>query len=107
MIPYSALDISLSLQQKLEGSTSKLRKALTVGTLCENDQERLGMLVLLAGDDDKEVAQAAVKQLGRWETKRLVAALHRQTHAKVVEYVAEFVSTADELADSAPDEATE
>ncbi|MBM76259.1 MAG: hypothetical protein CMK59_12720 [Proteobacteria bacterium] len=97
MIPYSALDISLSLQQKLKGSNAKLRKALTVGTLCENDQERLGMLVLLAGDEEQDVAQAAQKHLKRWEAKRLIASLHRQTHAKVVEYIADFIAPVDEL----------
>ena len=49
MIPYASLDISLSLQQRIQNATPQLKLALCAGTMCESDAERIGLFVLLIG----------------------------------------------------------
>ncbi|MAA78877.1 MAG: hypothetical protein CL916_06420 [Deltaproteobacteria bacterium] len=91
-IPYYALDISDSIIDRLEGNPAPHeRMALATGSLCSSDQERLGLCVLLASDEDKFVAKTAKRTISSWEIHRLSDAIHRQTHAKVLEYVLEFL----------------
>ena len=97
MIPYASLDISLSLQQRLQNANTNVKMALCAGTMCESDSERIGLFVLLASEEEQKVAEMAKKQVLRWEPKRLCQSLHRQTHAKILEYLAEFVPIQDDL----------
>ena len=59
-------------------------------------QERLGLCVLLASDEDKFVAKTAFRTSG-WDEQRIIDSLHRQTHAKVLEYVVEFFTYSEAL----------
>ena len=91
-IPYYALDISDPIIDRLEGNPAPHeRMALATGSLCSSDQERLGLCVLLASDEDKFVAKTAKRTISSWDIRRLSDAIHRQTHAKVLEYVLEFL----------------
>ena len=91
-VPYYALDISDKLIDRLESNPpAHERMALATGSLCSSDKERLGLCVLLASDEDKLVSRTAKKTLNSWDKNRISEALHRQTHAKVVEYIIEFL----------------
>lgn len=91
-IPYYALDISDPIIDRLEANPAPHeRMALATGSLCSSDQERLGLCVLLASDEDKFVAKTAKRTISSWDVQRLSGAIHRQTHAKVLEYVLEFL----------------
>ena len=97
-IPYYALDISDKNIDKLKSNPpAHERMALATGSLCESDKERVGLCVLLAGDADKFVAKTAKKTLDSWDAQRLSNALHRQSHAKVIEYIVEFLPPDDKL----------
>ena len=97
MIPYASLDITLALQQRIQSATPQLKLALCAGTMCESDAERIGLFILLASEEDKRISETAHKQILRWEIKRLCQSLHRQTHAKILEYLTEFVPLSDDL----------
>ena len=91
-IPYYALDISDSIIDRLKGNPAPHeRMALATGAMCSSDKERLGLCVLLASDEDKLVAKTAKRTIESWDIKRLSDAIHRQTHAKVLEYIIEFL----------------
>jgi len=91
-IPYYALDISDVIIDRLENDPAPHeRMALATGSLCSSDKERLGLCVLLASDEDKFVAKTAKRTLSLWEPQRIHDAVHRQTHAKVLEYIVEFL----------------
>ena len=97
MIPYASLDISLSLQQRIQNATPQLKLALCAGTMCESDAERIGLFILLASEEDQKISSMAHKQILRWESKRLTQSLHRQSHSKILEYLTEFIPMQDEL----------
>ncbi|MEC7985186.1 MAG: hypothetical protein VX278_08475, partial [Myxococcota bacterium] len=97
-IPYYALDISDKNIDKLQSNPpAHERMALATGSLCESDKERLGLCVLLAADEDKFVSKTAKRTLESWDAERLSNALHRQSHAKVIEYVVEFLPPDEKL----------
>jgi hypothetical protein len=91
-VPYYALDISDPIVDRLEGDPAPHeRMALATGSLCSSDKERLGLCVLLASDEDKFVSKTAKRTISSWDAQRLSDALHRQSHAKVLEYILEFL----------------
>ena len=97
-IPYYALDLSDAIIDRLEKDPAPHeRMALATGSLCSSDKERLGLCVLLASDEDKFVAKTAKRTLSGWDEQRIIDALHRQTHAKVLEYVIEFLAYSEAL----------
>ena len=97
-VPYYALDISDKIIDRLETNPPPHeRMALATGSLCSSDKECLGLCVLLAGDDDKFVSKTANRTLKNWDSDRLLKALHRQTHPKVIEYILEFLPYNDKI----------
>jgi hypothetical protein len=94
-VPYQQLDISSSLQTRLEGDPPvSVRLALAAGAMCSSDKERLGLCVLLSADPDERVSASAKRTLSSWNGERIRGALHRQTHEKILEYIVEFLSQA-------------
>ena len=99
-IPYYALDLSDAIIDRLEKDPAPHeRMALATGSLCSSDKERLGLCVLLANDEDKFVAKTAKRTISSWDAQRLIDATHRQTHAKVLEYIVEFLDYHEALDD--------
>ena len=97
-IPYYALDLSDAIIDRLENDPAPHeRMALATGSLCSSDKERIGLCVLLASDEDNFVAKTAKRTLSSWDEKRIIDSLHRQTHAKVLEYVVEFLTYSEAL----------
>ena len=93
-IPYAELHISNKLQQQLENQPDvRVRIALATGVSCSSDSERLGLCVFLASDEDKRVANAAKRTLKSWSSDRLLKALKRDSHSKILEYIIEFLET--------------
>lgn len=99
-IPYADLGIGARVQKRLESSQlPQVRLALATGAMSESDKETLGLCVLLAGDEDAVVAKTAKRTLRGWKAKRICDALGRQTHEKILEFIAEFIDPDDIIDD--------
>ena len=99
-IPYADLGIGARVQKRLESSQlAQVRLALATGAMSESDKETLGLCVLLAGDEDVVVAKTAKRTLRGWKAKRICDALSRQTHEKILEFIAEFIDSDDIIDD--------
>ncbi len=92
-IPYAELHISNKLEQQLASNPDvRIRIALATGVSCASDTERLGVCVLLSSDEDERVSDVAKRTLQGWDGERLLKALRKDSHAKILEYIVEFLS---------------
>lgn len=90
-IPYARLKIPPPIQQRLEAGMSKReRYAFARGAMPMTDDAKLGICYLLVGDEVKKIADAARQTLIDMPTRSVVAAINRDTHPKVLEFLVEF-----------------
>jgi hypothetical protein len=90
-IPYDRLQIPDHLQEKFKAGLSKgERLAMARAVIPMDDQALLGVCYLLLGDDTEKIAATARETMLGISTERLLAAIDRNTHPKVLEFLAEF-----------------
>ena len=101
-IPYDRLQIPDAIQAKFKAGMSKgERLALARVVVPMDDQATLGVCYLLLGDDTKKIAAAARKTILEMPTNRVISALNRNSHPKILEFIAEFRRESDNrLADA-------
>ena len=96
-IPYSQLNISMVTQDKLQSSNAQVKIQLAQGQGCTSDEEALVVCMILCQDSDSSVAALAQSSMSAWDAERLVNALTRQTHGKVLEFVVQFLPAFDRI----------
>ena len=96
-IPYSQLNISMVTQDKLQSSEAQVKMQLAQGQGCVSDEEALVVCMILCQDSDSSVKALAQSSLSSWDAERLVNALTRQTHGKVLEFVVQFLPAFDRI----------
>lgn len=95
-IPYDRLQIPDHIQAKFRAGLSKgERLALARAVIPMDDQATLGVCYLLLGDDTEKIASSARKTLLRMPIERILGAIDRNTHPKVLEFLAEFRTESD------------
>jgi hypothetical protein len=95
-IPYDRLQIPDNLQEKFRaGLSKKERLALARAVIPMDDYATLGVCYLLLGDDTEAIATAARKTMLTMPTARILGAIDRNTHPKVMEFLAEFRTESD------------
>ena len=95
-IPYDRLQVPDALQAKFKAGISKgERLALARAMVPMDDPAILGVCYLLLGDDTEKIAAAARKTILGMPSQRVISAINRNTHPKVLEFLAEFRSESD------------
>ena len=95
-IPYDRLQIPDTIQAKFKAGIPKNeRLALARAVVPMDDQATLGVCYLLLGDDTEKIAAAARKTILNLPTQRVISALNRNSHPKILEFLAEFRSESD------------
>lgn len=91
MIPFQQLNIAPVTQDKLTSNDVAAKMLLAQGRGCTSDEEALAVGMLLSQDDNSSVAALAKSMLSSWTEERLLGALERQSHGKLLEFVVEFL----------------
>lgn len=91
MIPFQQLNIAPVTQDKLTSNDLAAKMLLAQGRGCTSDEEVLAVCMLLSQDENTSVASLATSTLSAWTEERLLEALGRQTHGKLLEFVVEFL----------------
>ena len=91
MIPFQQLNIAQATQEILTSGDTAAKMLLAQGQGVSSDIEVLAVCMLLSQDSDNGLASMASSTLSGWSTDRLMGALTRQTHGKVLEFVVEFL----------------
>ena len=91
MIPFQQLNIAPVTQEKLTSNDVAAKMLLAQGRGCTSDEEILAVCMLLSQDDNSSVAALATSTLSGWSGEKILAALGRQTHGKLLEFVVEFL----------------
>ena len=90
-IPYAKLGVSSRIEEQLTGpGAARVKLPLARGLLPLPAEEQLGVLTLLAGDEDPAVAAAARQSLEALPTRQVLGALSVRTHPKVLELLIEL-----------------
>ena len=92
-IPFADFFISERLRQRLTGNpNASARLALASGASCENDVEKLSLLILLTADEDSKVAEQARKNLNSMGADAIAKILPSDSHGQVLGFLAQFFS---------------
>lgn len=90
-IPYATLKIPISFQQRLQAGMSKReRYAHACGMVPMTDDAKIGICFLLIGDHVEKIADAARQTLIDMPCRHVLAAINRDTHSKLLEFLIEF-----------------
>ena len=90
-IPYAKLGVSSRIEEQLTGpGAARVKLPLARGLLPLGADEQLGVLTLLAGDEDPAVAAAARQSLEALPSRQVLGALSVRTHPKVLELLVEL-----------------
>ena len=79
----------------LPGAGKGARLALARAVIPMDDQALLGVCYLLLGDDTPKIASSARKTLLTIPVERILVAIDRNTHPKVLEFLVEFRKESD------------
>lgn len=90
-IPFQQLNIAPVTQDKLNANDVATKMLLAQGRGCTSDEETLAVCMLLSQDDNTSVAALAKATLSGWDEERLLGAITRQTHGKLLEFVVAFL----------------
>ena len=91
MIPFQQLNISPMTQEKILSSEVGPKMLLAQGRGCASDEEALAVGVVLSQDHNPSIVSLTKSSLSSWTEERLSAAITRQTHTKVLEFIIEFL----------------
>lgn len=90
-IPYGKLKIPPALQTRFEaGMGQRERFALARGMMPMTDDALVGVCYLLLGDEVEKVATSARETLLSMPIARLLHTINRDSHPKILEFLAEF-----------------
>ena len=88
-IPYDRLGVPPELRQHVEpGAPLKARMAAAKGLVPTTMEAQLGMLYILANDENRIVRDAARKTIVDLPSTQVVKAIHQHTHTKIMELLA-------------------
>ncbi|MGC6506870.1 MAG: hypothetical protein ACON4U_00565 [Myxococcota bacterium] len=97
-IPFADFFISERLRQRLIGQpNSSARLALASGASCENDVEKLSLLILLTADEEQKVADQARKNLNAMGPEMVAKILPTDSHAQIVGFLTQFFTGSEKL----------